>query len=108
MVLTLIGLSLQALMQPGVCPSQTCPDLGRYAMLRLDSLNGFGLVVVFSAYGGLATFVYRFYSARKMLIGSIQKAESSMASNCDPHDLKYDVVPCKIEKYGDGKHLASC
>ena len=73
MVLTLIGLSLAGLDAAGVLSfSITLPgDLGRYAMLGLDSLNGFGLVVVFSAYGGLYTFISRFYSARRMLIGSI-------------------------------------
>ena len=37
-------------------------------------VNGFGLTVIFSAYGGFYTFVMRFFSARAMLIQSIPKS----------------------------------
>ena len=76
MVITIIGMCLAGLQAADLVSfSVTLPgDIGRYAMLGLDQLNGFGLAVVFSAYGGFYTFVMRFFSARAMLIQSIPKS----------------------------------
>ena len=76
MVITIIGLSLAGLQAADLVSfSVTLPgDIGRYAMLGLDQLNGFGLAVVFSAYGGFYTFVTRFFSARAMLTQSVPES----------------------------------
>ncbi len=76
MVITIIGMCLAGLQAADLVSfSVTLPgDIGRYAMLGLDQLNGFGLAVVFSAYGGFYTFITRFFSARAMLTQSIPKS----------------------------------
>ena len=49
-------------------------DFGSFLVLGLEEMNGFGIAVVFSAWGGLYTFITRFISARGMLLGSIPES----------------------------------
>ena len=76
MVITILGMCLAGLQAADLVSfSVVIPgDVGGYAMLGLDQMNGFGLAVVLSAYGGLYTFVTRFLSARAMLIQSIPES----------------------------------
>ena len=76
MVITVVGLLLASLQAADVFSlTMTISDAPvAFLMLGLGEMNGLGLAVLFSAYGGLYTFITRFISARRMLLDSVPES----------------------------------
>ena len=76
MVITVVGMLLASLQAADVFSlTVTISDAPiAFVMLGLDEMNGLGLAVWFSAWGGLYTFVTRFISARRMLLDSVPES----------------------------------
>ncbi|MEC8547799.1 MAG: CDP-alcohol phosphatidyltransferase family protein [Candidatus Thermoplasmatota archaeon] len=76
MVITVLGMILASLQAAGIfaLTITITGDFGSFLVLGLEEMNGFGIAVVFSAWGGLYTFITRFISARGMLLGSVPES----------------------------------
>ena len=76
MVITVVGMLLASLQAADIFSlTMTISDApAAFIMLGLNEFNGFGMAVVFSAWGGLYTFVPRCISARRMLLDSVPES----------------------------------
>ena len=76
MVITVVGMLLASLQAADVFSLILTIEggPGAFVILGLEEVNGLGMAVVFSAWGGLYTFVTRFISARKMLLDSVPES----------------------------------
>ena len=76
MVITVVGMIMASLHAAGIFDlTITIPgDFGNLIQLGLEEMNGFGMAVVFSAWGGMYTFLTRFISARRMLLDSVPES----------------------------------
>ena len=76
MVITVVGMVMASLHAAGIFDlTITIPgDFGNLIQLGLEEMNGFGMAVVFSAWGGMYTFLTRFISARRMLLDSVPES----------------------------------
>ena len=76
MVITVVGMLLASLQAADVFSLILTIEggPGAFVILGLEEVNGLGMAVIFSAWGGLYTFVTRFISARKMLLDSVPES----------------------------------
>ena len=76
MVITVVGMLLASLQAADVFSLILTIEggPGAFVILGLEEVTGLGMAVVFSAWGGLYTFVTRFISARKMLLDSVPES----------------------------------
>ena len=76
MLVTLAGMLLAGLQAAGVADLSMEVNNGLLESLffGLDEINGYGFAVVFSAWGGIYTFISRFRSASKMLKESVPES----------------------------------